>query len=346
LKLTACANSVSNTGNGIVASILLRLSRGLTRESLGFTDATYLYNQYKNEVQEALENHFGKAAVKRGNKAFDVHETSYHVEADVAAFFEHRRYLSSTNYLEGVELRTDKDGKSIINWPEQHYQTGVKKNNDTGTRFKSVVRILKALSNDMSQKGIRDSNVPGFLIECLVWNVPNDSFQYSTYTADVRNTLAHIFNNTMDYQKCKDWREVSELIYLFHSYQKWTWQQAHAFTSAAWDYLETNREELKPQICPLHSTGILRPRVVLRCYGKGSRFAGFVSIHATHSKGRHCRRYSYRLLYTMGLAVEDFPKVACKNPGSTRHLARHASNHLGRPKHQFSASSNTRHTGY
>jgi hypothetical protein len=208
-----------------------------TQERLGFSDATYHYDQYKNEVEEALVNYFGRSAVSRGNKAFDVHETSYHVEADVAAFFEHRRYKGDGTYLEGVELRTDKENHRIINWPEQHYENGVGKNNATGTRFKSIVRVLKALSNEMAGQGIRDADVLGFLIECLVWNVPNGEFQNSTYRANVRAALAFLFNNTRSHEDCKEWAEVSDLIYLFHSDQKWTWQQAHAFTSGAWDYI-------------------------------------------------------------------------------------------------------------
>jgi predicted nucleotidyltransferase len=210
---------------------------GMDRDDFGLSPATYHYEQYKNEVEEALVDYFGRAAVKRGNKAFDVHETSYHVEADVAAFFEHRRYEKDGTYIEGVALLTDKEKKRVINWPEQHYKNGTRKNTETRTRFKSIVRVLKSLSNDIAGKGIQAGNIPGFLIECLVWNAPNSDFQHSTYTADVREVLAYLFNNTKTYEACKEWGEVSELIYLFHSSQKWTWQQAHAFISAAWDYV-------------------------------------------------------------------------------------------------------------
>jgi hypothetical protein len=49
-----------------------------------------------------LRSYFGANAVARGNKAFDVRETSYHVEADVSPFFEHRvvkRELEDLMYL-------------------------------------------------------------------------------------------------------------------------------------------------------------------------------------------------------------------------------------------------------
>lgn len=213
------------------------LPEGLTEQTLGFSDATYLYDQYKTEIEEALMGYFGRSAVKRGNKAFDVHETTYHVEADVAAFFEHRRYHKSGTYIRGVELRTDNENRRVINWPEQHYENGVNKNKETGSRLKAIVRVLKALSNEMTEGGTRTADIPGFLIECLVWNIPNSSFQNSTYRADVRAALVFLFNNTRSLEDCKEWGEVSDLIYLFHPGQKWTWQQTHAFISAAWDYL-------------------------------------------------------------------------------------------------------------
>lgn len=213
------------------------LPEGTTRETFGIDPETYHYDQYKGDIEEALVNHFGRAAVKRGNKAFDVHETSYHVEADVAAFFEHRRYRTDGTYLEGVALFTDKDNRRVVNWPEQYYTNGCRKNTETGTRFKSIVRVLKALSNEMTGEGIRAAEVPGFLIECLVWNVPNSSFQNLKYTADVRAAFTFLFNNTRSQEDCKEWGEVSDLIYLFHSGQKWTCQQAHDFTSVAWDYV-------------------------------------------------------------------------------------------------------------
>ena len=213
------------------------LPEGVTGERLRFSEATYGYDQYKDEVEEALVSYFGRSAVKRGNKAFDVHETSYHVEADVAAFFEHRRYGPDGTYLEGVALVPDDQSRRVINWPEQHHANGTRKNNDTGRRYKSVVRVLKALSNEMTDASVSGADVPGFLIECLVWNVPNEQFQKPTYEADVRASLAFLFNNTLSDEECGDWGEVSDLIDLFHSGQKWTRQQAHAFTSAAWDYI-------------------------------------------------------------------------------------------------------------
>ena len=40
------------------------------------------------------------------------------------------------------------------------------------------------------------TKTPSFLIECLVWNVPNEGFGHDTLRADVRYTLAHLCNET------------------------------------------------------------------------------------------------------------------------------------------------------
>lgn len=215
-----------------------QLPEGAKEEDFDFDDATYTYSQFKNEVGDALVSYFGSASVSRGNKAFNIKENSYHVEADVAPFFEHRRYDTNKSYISGVELRPD-NGDQVINWPEQHYENGVNKNNLTERNFKAGVRILKSLAIDMEDNGIvAAKQISGFLIECLMWNVPNDNIGYNTYKKIMRACLAHLFNNTLSDEKCTEWGEVSELKYLFRGTQKWTREQAHSFISSAWDYVE------------------------------------------------------------------------------------------------------------
>ena len=213
------------------------LPKGTTEKDVGIFPASYHYNQFKNEVEEALIAYLGTHAISRGNKAFDIHETSYHVDADASAFFEHRRYESNGNYISGVELLSDKDNKIIINWPEQHYDNGVEKNKSTGMRYKSIVRILKTLSLEMAEEGINAAKIPGFLIECLVWNVPDNNFQNSTLTADLKAALIFLYNSTKTESACQEWGEVSDLKYLINPAQKWTREQANAFLLAVWNYL-------------------------------------------------------------------------------------------------------------
>lgn len=218
------------------------MSDGLTDTDVGINRVSYTCGQFKDDVEIALRSYFGSSAVTRGNKAFDVHENTYRVAADVVACFEHRRYMRRSGggyyYLSGTELQPDRGGR-VINWPEQHYENGVEKNRATNRSFKSVVRILKRLRHKMEDDGISAAKpVPSYLIECLVWNVPNEGFGHMSYTADVRWALAHLFNNTRNVEDWKEWGEISELKYLFRTSQPWTLEQAHAFLSAAWDYVE------------------------------------------------------------------------------------------------------------
>lgn len=199
--------------------------------------ATYDYAVFKNELEAALVTRFGRASVTRGQKAFDITANTYRVEADVAPFFEHRRYTSGTRYHSGVEMLAD-GGSGIVNWPEQHYENGTSKNTATGRRFKRIVRVMKTLSNEMSAAGIESAErAPSFLIECLVWNTPDECLVRPKYTSAVRETLVHLFNSTLTDDVPNEWGEVSDLKYLFRGKQPWTCGSAHEFISDAWDYM-------------------------------------------------------------------------------------------------------------
>ena len=226
---------------------LFQYPAGKTHADYGNVEADYSYRQFKDELEAALVDYFERRAVVRGNKAFDIHENTYHVEADVAPLFEFRQYFESGSYRCGVALVPDR-GSRIENYPErlleswprinQHYENGVEKNKATSRAFKGVVRILKALRNEMEEGGISAAKpVPGFLIECMTWNAPNSCFAHSTWDAVVQAVLLHLWSNTKDDATCKEWCEVNDIKYLFHSSQRWTRAQAHAFVDAAWSYV-------------------------------------------------------------------------------------------------------------
>lgn len=213
------------------------LPDGMSAADFGITPSTYSYRQYKNDVEAALIAYLGHRAVTRGNKAFEVHENTYRVDSDVVACFEYRWYQVDASYYEGTAFLTD-SGKRIFNYPEQNYQNGVAKNDQTSRRFKPVVRILKCLRNEMADNGDRwATDIPSYLIECLVWNVPNDGFGHYSYSDDVRYTVAYLYNETLNFQSCKDWVEINGIKYLFHSSQPWNFTKVNPFLRSAWDYI-------------------------------------------------------------------------------------------------------------
>lgn len=222
---------------------------GKTRADFGNYDVTnYPFSQFKNELEAALVNHFGRATVTRGNKAFDIKATASQVEADVVPLFEFRQYWDSDRYRAGVALLPDDNSRRIENYPERlvdywpqtplHYENGVSKNDQTSRRFKGMVRILKKLRVELEDAGKAvAAEVPGYLIECLVWNAPNWCFEQPSWEDRVQSVLRFLWQSTAESTLCDKWCEVDAIKYLFRPSQPWTQEQAHAFINAAWDYV-------------------------------------------------------------------------------------------------------------
>lgn len=213
---------------------------GATDATFGFSDIAYGPAALKADVEAALRVHFGSPAVHHGNKVLQLHENTYRVAADVATTFERRRYHRRADggywYESGTLLITD-GGKRIENWPHQQYANGTDKNMRTGKRFKAVVRILKRLRDEMEERGGLVGPMPSFLIESLVWNVPDASFGHASYREDVHLALAHLITHLADDATCQEWGEVNERKYLFRGSQTWTRGQASAFAIGAWYFL-------------------------------------------------------------------------------------------------------------
>ena len=95
-----------------------------TADDFGIIASSFTFREFKELVKGALVNRFGGSAVTPGDKAFEVHENTYRIDAHVVATFEHRRYTGQHNwdgpyhYLSGVELKPDSGGR-LINWPQQ-----------------------------------------------------------------------------------------------------------------------------------------------------------------------------------------------------------------------------------
>ena len=204
--------------------------------NLGNTPCPYLYEDFKDDVEQALINCFGRNKVNRKNKCFSV--GIYDINVDVVPTRKYKR-LDPNNIIEGVTLFTDNTNQQIINYPKQHIENGKNKNSDTHKRFKWLTRIYKRIRYKMIDDGvIISNNITSFLLECLVWNVPNHIFNdWNTWTERLQESMKHLYNEIKN-NKCKDWGEVSELLYLFHSSRKWSEQDVLDYLEQMWGYLE------------------------------------------------------------------------------------------------------------
>lgn len=196
--------------------------------------ATYGFEAFRDDVGAALVARFGPPpAVEPGDKAFRIRENRYHVNADVVACLEHRRYRANGTYEEGVQFISRK-GKHIVNWPVQQHSNGVTKNQATRERFKAMVRALKNLRAEMDDQGKAAAGpMSSFLIESLVWNVPNGRFGHDAYYDDMKEILRFLYLNTKTRESCWEWTEESALKWLFKG-ADWTPEQVNAFVLAAW----------------------------------------------------------------------------------------------------------------
>lgn len=194
---------------------------GIAQADWDWVPASYEYSTYKSEVGTALGEALGWSGVTRGNKAFDIHENTYRVEADVAPFFEYRFYVgpSATSYIKGVAMDRDDGGPRVINYPEQHYANCVAKNNRTGRRYKQVVRIVKRLRKDLDLTNADE--VTGFFIESALYNVRDETFS-GTYYDMVRKVVAETIGVLGGEEPSNRLLEANEVKYLFHASQKWT----------------------------------------------------------------------------------------------------------------------------
>jgi len=207
------------------------------KEEFGITPASYHEDAYRKDIQDALISQFGAGNVSIGNKAFNISENTYRVTADVVACFEHREFLNNGDYRQGTAV-LPKSGPYICNYPDQSYENGRAKNDNTGRRFRSCVRILKNLNNHLTEQDTAFKGLPSFLIESLVWNVSNEGFGHDTLLADIWWILAHLCDDTRTDDTCDKWCEVNGVKYLFHILQAWNRVEANSALNTYWRYFE------------------------------------------------------------------------------------------------------------
>jgi hypothetical protein len=213
-------------------------TKDATPQQLGYTPATVDFDPatFRLQIERAVRDAFGSAAVDTtGNKAITVAAGPSTLDADVVPCREMRRYdrIGIPGHV-GSRLYP-RNGGEIDNWPQQHYDNGVAKNRRTYKRFKAVIRCLKRLENEMVEQSIISSPIPGYLIECLVWNAPDSCFGTTRLLDDIRNVFRALWTPLQSDATCKDWGEINELEYLFKASQKWTRQDAFNFIDKAWD---------------------------------------------------------------------------------------------------------------
>jgi hypothetical protein len=223
----------------------------LTREMLEITDAKYTLAEFRNDVSRALRERFGARDFDPGKITLTVDESSARLGADVTPYLVYRRYTGrrltdgSWESHAGIETRpADAPTRRIIQWPEQHYVSGVAKNDATGRRYKRVVRILKSLRNHVAEQGAPQAKglattTKSCLIEHAVFNVPNDQFNQTdgSYYNDVRGVISFLWNAAREPTRAGAFLEVSKMQRLLRDGEPWSAKSLEDFALVAWQHV-------------------------------------------------------------------------------------------------------------
>lgn len=134
------------------------------------------YRQLKSILATCLINKFGNDSVTIGNKSIKIKSNSYRVDADVVPVV-NLTFYGNPNM--GVSFYSE-NNKFIMNFPKQDYDNGCAKNTATNHQYKYYVRVFKRFRNMFTNQGIIRYKIPSYVIESLLYNIPNVLFLNNT----------------------------------------------------------------------------------------------------------------------------------------------------------------------
>jgi hypothetical protein len=195
----------------------------------------------RREMAREFEKAFGRSVVTVGTKAIRIDKKiGSRADVDVVPAVSYRwitqSALTGAYFVEkGIAIFSE-NGDITRNFPDQHSRNGIEKRSRTRFRFKRVVRSLKWLRDELVQIGmLKPKQVPSFLVESLVYLVPDSAFvaedddrygRMLRVLGELDILLAHAAT-------VQNATEMNGIKYLFHSSQPWTVADARAFVVAA-----------------------------------------------------------------------------------------------------------------
>jgi hypothetical protein len=182
----------------------------------GFTSVLKSTKSFKDEVEDCLKCKFG-ADVERKNKSIKVHGNTYRKDADTVPCKRYKDYQNDfskdrNNFIGGIYITPDV-GPIIVNYPEQHIINGRKKNMETDTYYKKMVRIIKNMRYIMSDCGYSSADdVSSFGLESLLWNIPNDIFTKYLCYGFIFDEIVKYMSAPQSYlSSCKEVNDIKKI---------------------------------------------------------------------------------------------------------------------------------------
>lgn len=210
----------------------------ISRENYGFVSATYGLDEFREDIYASLDRYL-KNSVEKKCKSIKVDESSNTVSSDVVPAIQRRDYtidynFDKTNFIGGIVIKDFCKDYEIINFPEQHIIEGVVKNSNTLRRYKKVVRIFKQLKIKAVSNGyLLDDDTSSFLIESMVYNIPNQSFKGTESFKEItKRIIEYWFNNSASMES--NFKEANNIKKLFSSKERKTGKDRYISVLKAW----------------------------------------------------------------------------------------------------------------
>jgi len=170
----------------------------LTRAQLAlherdYDPATYSSADFRKDVISVLGNHYGINNVTDGKKSVKLAGVASRRNADIVVCTQYRKYAYYWGYndcpfIEGMMINNQ--GECTINYPRLHAAALTQKHQQTSSRFKPLVRVLKNIKTRMVERGyINEKTAASYYIEGWLYNAPNELFAY-----DLRERFEQVCN--------------------------------------------------------------------------------------------------------------------------------------------------------
>jgi hypothetical protein len=193
---------------------------GKTPAELGYNavDEPITTAEFRRRVERAMIAALGSTAVDTTrDKHIGVAASSNTLDADVVPCFAMRRYDAPYRYHGGHQIFPKSGGDPVVNYPQQNYDNGVAKNNATSRRYKEIIRCVKRLVGELYDERVIPRDYPGYLLESLVYNVPNDRFGNRRRYDDMQGVFRYLWQGLGNDAVYNAWTEPSGLLWLFRN---------------------------------------------------------------------------------------------------------------------------------
>lgn len=157
-----------------------------------YGDAAYTHKNFREDVLDVLRSRFGVDVVP-GKKAVMIKPLHNRRKADVIIATRHKkynnfRYIGNESEISGISFHK-LDGTRVVNYPKQHRENLISKNQASSEWLKHIIRIFKNARQKMiEQRCIEAGIAPSYFIEGMLYNVPTDKFGRS-YESSMINCI-------------------------------------------------------------------------------------------------------------------------------------------------------------